>query len=371
MVADEVLSESTLRQRFTALPATLQNALNSAANLKALRDICSENKINNEENVVIVTQLTTLVLLGFITIDDFGAELNEGLDLHDPRLAEKIAKAIGVKIFAPVKKDIENNYQPFGQTATTTTDIAAPTSSSANIQSAQKPSIIKISEGKPAPEAGVPTPKQNPSQGIKGIPAALSIDNLQEKGWSRITPPDIKPKPKGVSPVPVPKPFITPIPIPTPSKRPNPLKNSFDIAAPVPVMIQQGENFAAPARNADFHLERKMEAQMNLESAKVQQRAKPAMIEFGQARPISAPSVSGTIPTPHHADAYPGFTASLASVPVAKNAERNITEVTAETKIPVPPTMSPLKPLQTPPLPKPPSPPKPPTPKVIVQNFTG
>ena len=364
------------QDRFALLPEQLQDAVFSTKTADVIASIGEQYHLSDDDTETIAS-LVGWVLLGFLPRENIPEELKTGSILTAP-VIKGVADTLAEKIFNPLGPAINAAY--------TSTPTPSNTSSTPKV-------IQDIASAKSA--VPVPTP------GAKAV-APAPLNDLASKGWSRRAPADLPPPvpaPKGPSGFPA-----APVPVPTPSAPFSPRTIGgvpvpghpvgaapSPAPAPAPVMIQRGENFAAPARNADFHLERKMGAQMDLESVKVQPKARPAMIEFGQTKPAPAPSAPGTIPTPRRTDNYAGFATSLSSVPAATGGERNVTEITAEPKAPpvpvmpqppmppkppVPPQASmggmapmPPKPLQTPPQ-VPPSPPKPPTPKVIVQNFT-
>ncbi len=371
------VTKQQARDRFVLLPPVLQDAVFSDSNAEKISAINEQFKVPEDAQEIVASR-TGWVLLGFLPQENLAEELVSGAGM-DASTAKSIASALNEKIFQPLQSAINSISAP------------APTPSG----NTGAPKVIQdIASAKSA--VPVPTPNTQTS-GSTPIP----LTNLSSKGWSRMSSADLPPVPSAIkkpapfpsAPVPVPTPSASFVPrtiggVPIPGRPVTP--TPAPAPAPAPVMIQRGEIFAAPARNADFHLERKMGAQMDLEGARIQPKAKPAMIEFGQAKPAPTPSTPGTPPASWRAGAYSGFATSLPSVPIAKEGGRSVTEITTTLQSPKIPAMpqppmppkppaaamgqTPMtpRPPQTPPPspPTPPSPPKPPTPKVIVQNFT-
>lgn len=329
-----------VQQRFVTVPAPLQDALFSVENTEIIASLQDQYHVSDEK-IGTVASLVGWVLLGFLSKDELADEIAADGEL-DSVTAKKIAATLTEKIFNPLQAVINAVYRP----------------ASTDNQSA--PKIIRdIASAKNS----IPAP--NPKT---GIPAPAPLNDLSSKGWSHMSPTGASMAPEGptsFSTIPVPSKPPTPITAPKPTQT-----SPAPAPAPAPVMIQQGERFTAPARNADFHIERKMAAQVNLENVKIQPKAKPAVIEFGQAQTKSARFIQPK----NTGSTHQGFMESLSSTPFTKSADRSVTEITAGTSIPKPPA-SPSAP-KPPALPKPPMPPapmaqipKPPAPKVITKDF--
>ncbi|MBI2033504.1 MAG: hypothetical protein HYT13_00155 [Candidatus Liptonbacteria bacterium] len=107
-----LITERELFKRFNSLPQSIQNMLEREANHQIIERVCQNHRLIDEERVLMVKQLTGLVLFGFIHTEDLGREINEALELNNPRLAASIADEINRKIFSSIRDDLERNFTP-------------------------------------------------------------------------------------------------------------------------------------------------------------------------------------------------------------------------------------------------------------------
>lgn len=121
MIPVEQITEQELEKRFDLLPQKLQDALASKANVQIANQICGSNHIPDEEKRLIVQQIIGLAILGFVHYYDVGSEIADAAGL-DKRVASQVAHELEVKIFNPIKTELESNYRPLvvsdGKTST-------------------------------------------------------------------------------------------------------------------------------------------------------------------------------------------------------------------------------------------------------------
>ncbi|MEK7077230.1 MAG: hypothetical protein AAB967_03290, partial [Patescibacteria group bacterium] len=149
MIPIQELTATRLQERLNSLSDALKTAANSEANSDVVIQVCHHHHLADEEKVLIVQQLTALVLFGFIHSYDLAREINDALALNNPKLAKSIADELDAKLFAPLKAELEVNYQPLTpQPLKITTDIQKP---------ALPQTVLKSPLVSPSPT--VPTPK--------------------------------------------------------------------------------------------------------------------------------------------------------------------------------------------------------------------
>jgi len=119
MIPYNQISESILKQRYATLPDAVKRALDTPASLDAATHACQNHHVADGQKILMVQQLVAFVLLGIIHWYDLGKEINDALELNNPKLATSLAEEIGVKIFAPIKSELESSFHPL---------IAQPTS---------------------------------------------------------------------------------------------------------------------------------------------------------------------------------------------------------------------------------------------------
>ncbi len=134
--------------RLEKLPESLESAVNSPSNCEVVKQICRSNHLNDAEKILIVEQITTLVLLGFLTPDEVGGEISREIFI-DNVTAKVIADEIKKKVFEPLIDDLKKNYRP--------------------IDDGSKPKIISTSEA-----ATVTTESPKPGGEIQTRPFILS-----------------------------------------------------------------------------------------------------------------------------------------------------------------------------------------------------
>jgi hypothetical protein len=372
MVPTGRLTEKVLEKRFSILPASLQAAITSDDNLARVAKICSDNHIADTERILIVQQVVSFVLLGFLHPDDITEELNEAPGFDDPKVVNAIVKDLNEKIFSFLGFDLKKNYAPIKITLINK-KIATPASTKNSI-----PVLVNIAgeatqkdlEAVTIENAGTPKiiATTTPSVGVPTSP--MPPQNLSGMGWSKMKPigPAIvsavlPPTPINAISNSIPKPPtpqksavgeferikspITPQASLTPTPIPNP--------APAPVILRQEMPAASAAqKNADFHIIKPNDsAQMEFGKGKEQMKIMPAIIEFNKNIPSNTKTPTMPLPptAPGRTSAvnYTEFKSSLASIPIVNSGARKFTEITSANSIPAT-------------LPTPPKPPTPPTP---------
>lgn len=203
MIPIERITEQELGRRFNALPGVLKEALDSATNVRIVNQTCGNHRLIDEEKQLTIQQLVAFVLFGFIHSYDVAGEINEALELDNPKLAASIADELNAKIFAPLKADLEANYHPLPEIpaaaplrpATIAAGTTPPTSPQAPqpvgtgpkiIEEVKKPEFVK--DEKEA-EGGIMTPVQE-------APKPGAQPKITEEGEKRKEEREI-PKPAG------------------------------------------------------------------------------------------------------------------------------------------------------------------------------
>ncbi|HXF44226.1 MAG TPA: hypothetical protein VNK70_02055 [Candidatus Paceibacterota bacterium] len=105
-----LIDEKKIRERAQSVPKTIEVLLNSENTQKTVQRIAREHFLD-EERTTTLSQLTGLVLLGFVSLEDLAHEISENLPLnqvHSRQLTEDLKAAI----FEPIKRDLERVYEP-------------------------------------------------------------------------------------------------------------------------------------------------------------------------------------------------------------------------------------------------------------------
>ncbi len=335
MIPVEKLTEKNIEKRFGILPPALKKALTSDANQKMALRICQDNQINNEEEILIVQQLAALVILGFLHPDDLGDEINDELALGNPQRANAIAEDFNVKLFSPLRSDLDENYKPLSGT------VSKPAPAAFAPQKNPKPLVVDTSSATP-----VASKKDESDKGwskVRSTTTAVATDVSKPASFANI------PKPAPISPA-LSIPSVTPV-IPNASQSPTIPAAPKAPAEPAPMMMTGTKFSSAPQKNSDFHLSNiNSGAQVTFEQAKPQEKVMPAVIEFPKptqtAPSMPKPSVPPT--AAKGAIHYTEFAPTLNATPMANSGSRNVTEITSS-----------IKPPLAPPIPMPPAAPKP------------
>ena len=133
------ISKEQLYSRYDSLPQVLKEALFSEDTDNLLWKIGDAHHLSDDKKSILAT-LVGDVILGFIHFDDFEKQISIDLGI-DARIAQSLIVEINKKILAPIKNEIEQNYQA----PTAVTDIKrveVPLSSPITVE----PSIIPPTE---------------------------------------------------------------------------------------------------------------------------------------------------------------------------------------------------------------------------------
>ncbi len=362
MLPIDSLTEQELNRRFDSLPDKLKEALTSERNTRIVHQICDNNRIIDGEKRLMIEQLVGLVMLGIIHYYDMGLGIDEALSVNNPKFSNSIADEINIKIFSPIKNELENNYHPL----TSTTSDVRP---------------LKIIPQTPGGELGANiAPPAPPVPPVPQAPAAPTV------GWSRST--SAQPVVKLTDARPPAAPAPAPMTSPTPSKLPSPASPAPKPAAPAsqPGSMDEFERLAAQRRGAGGaqgpgaaepppimiheYASSKVQSQapdfrLELPSRPIDLGKRPAgpapiksaVLEFG-ATPVTAPKPGpATTRVVHYTD-YKSpspenpVTPTAPPATAATQGPRLTTEITGATSISAATTSPPATP-------KPPSPPKP------------
>src|SRR3989338_9044433 len=96
-----LITEQQAQKKYNSLPDKIRNILDSENNVMAVGQICRQHHLD-DERILMVNQLVALILLGFVSPNDFRQEIIDNLHLNYQH-ANDIAKEIHEKIFAPIR----------------------------------------------------------------------------------------------------------------------------------------------------------------------------------------------------------------------------------------------------------------------------
>ena len=105
-----LITEQQAQKKYNSLPDKIRNILDSENNVVAVGQICRQHHLD-DERILIVNQLVALILLGFVSPNDFRQEIINNLHLNYQH-SDDIAKEIYEKIFAPIRIEIDKIYSP-------------------------------------------------------------------------------------------------------------------------------------------------------------------------------------------------------------------------------------------------------------------
>jgi len=105
-----IFTEQTMNKRMRELPMNLRDILNSGTAMRTVQQIARIHYLD-EGRTIMLTQLVAFILLGFISLDELSLEISENLHLNYEH-ATALAKELKVRIFRPIKEDLENVYAP-------------------------------------------------------------------------------------------------------------------------------------------------------------------------------------------------------------------------------------------------------------------
>ncbi|MDP1706649.1 MAG: hypothetical protein Q8L36_02410 [bacterium] len=105
-----VITQELIEKRFDVLPEKVRETLDSEKNQEKTKKICAENFLNEEQSLI-VEQLTALILLGFVSPKQLQSELIINAGLTEENSA-KISGAIKENILAEAGNDLGRVYSP-------------------------------------------------------------------------------------------------------------------------------------------------------------------------------------------------------------------------------------------------------------------
>ncbi len=109
-----------LVDRFTSLPENIKSALSHPSDAEIVEQICRNNFLADGEKILIVEQLTTLILMGFLLPEELGREIANNLHLN-LKAGQAIAEEIDRKIFTSLHAELKKIYSPLKEAAAVTT----------------------------------------------------------------------------------------------------------------------------------------------------------------------------------------------------------------------------------------------------------
>ncbi len=104
------LTNEDLTRRWDEIPQSLREELCSEVNADFIRKTCETEHLP-EEKIYDIMGVAAFVHLGFLHPGDFAEEIAERLQINR-QTADLIAKAINERIFAPIKKELDDIYEP-------------------------------------------------------------------------------------------------------------------------------------------------------------------------------------------------------------------------------------------------------------------
>jgi len=105
-----LIVEQQVQKKYNSLPDKIRNILDSENNVMTVGQICRQHHLD-DERILMVNQLIALILLGFISANDFQQEIMDNLHLNYQH-ANDVAKEIHEKILAPIRNEIDKIYSP-------------------------------------------------------------------------------------------------------------------------------------------------------------------------------------------------------------------------------------------------------------------
>jgi len=296
MIPIQELTEKRLKERVATLPLKLQQAIDSPANPQIMAQICVNHHLVDEEKILIVEQLTTLVLMGFIHDYDLAREMNEALGLNNPQLASSIASEIGTKIFTPIKTELLANFRPLPVVLASSGKSTVPTVNRAPqpvpLTSSRIPQIPSSAPQHSAP-IHLTSDIQKPILPVSS-PFSVAKPASQPAPLARPVSPApmpqslAKPQPVTLAPLSMSKtsvPIVSALP-PKPMPSTPPIAKPPAAPAPAPMMLHR-ESTATPVQGISFSPS--LPADQKIHDTKFDKPAlpKPARIDLGG------------VPTPH------------------------------------------------------------------------
>jgi hypothetical protein len=173
-----IIPKEQALERWEMLTDAVREALASEQNSDIVEQVCVAQHIPAEK-IKLVSRVAGYVLMGFLHIEDAANEIKEALGVH-PEIAAAIAKALTVKIFTPLRSELEKTYSPLPRASTKPAvpvliqEIAPPPSTSPAFPALpamgplKKPAVFigpgkSASAASPAPQPTRPSPFATPS----------------------------------------------------------------------------------------------------------------------------------------------------------------------------------------------------------------
>lgn len=117
------ITQELIEKRFDVLPEKVRGVLDSEKNREKTNKICSGNFLDEEQSLI-VEQLTSLILLGFVSPKQLQSELmiNAGLTEEN---AAKISETIKEEILSEAGNDLGRVYSPLAESTSDEIKIEA------------------------------------------------------------------------------------------------------------------------------------------------------------------------------------------------------------------------------------------------------
>lgn len=105
-----LITEQQVQKKYNSLPDKIRNVLDLENNVMVVEQICRQHHLD-DERILIVNQLIALILLGFVSPNDFRQEIMDNTHLNYQH-SDDITKEIYEKIFALIRSEIDKIYSP-------------------------------------------------------------------------------------------------------------------------------------------------------------------------------------------------------------------------------------------------------------------
>lgn len=107
-----LITEQQSQKKYYSLSDKIRSVLDSESSVMTVGQIYQKHHLD-DERILIINQLVALILLGFVSPNDFRQEIMDNTHLNYQH-SDDIAKEIYEKIFAPIRSEIDKIYSPVG-----------------------------------------------------------------------------------------------------------------------------------------------------------------------------------------------------------------------------------------------------------------
>lgn len=105
-----LITEQSINNRYNTIPSEVREVLDAAQTQNTIQSVSKANYLD-EEKALMLEQLVSLTLLGFLSPEELVHELREQLFLNNEH-SRILADELNTKIFAPIKDELIAAYNP-------------------------------------------------------------------------------------------------------------------------------------------------------------------------------------------------------------------------------------------------------------------